>query len=61
MENDDDILARARMEGLDKVVDLFSADVLAAARSAEMFRKGLGNRPAPRSEPWPPMRMKGET
>ncbi len=61
MATDDEIIAKAEAAGLGKAAGEFRDDVLAAARSAEDFRAGLGAMPDPRHEPWPPMRVRGRS
>ncbi len=62
MATDNEIIATAEAAGLGRAVAECREDVIAAARSAETFRAGLGDRSEPRveptSEPWPPMRVK---
>jgi hypothetical protein len=51
------LLAIARAAGLDRVVDLFPGDVLAAAQAVAQDRADLPTVDAC-AEPWPPMRMR---
>ena len=59
MASEEEIISLAISAGLGRATELCRDDVLAAARSAETFRAGLGELPGPRSEPWPAMRVKG--
>ena len=51
-----DVLAQARAAGLDRAVDAFPQDVLAAAEAALQTRRSLRPPEDPTAEPWPPMR-----
>lgn len=51
-----DIERRARELGFERAHALFKADVIAAARRAELQRAQLDAPSGPDGEPWPPMR-----
>jgi hypothetical protein len=53
-----DALALARNVGLEKAVDEFRDDVIAAAQAAANTRNALPANNNPAAEPWPPMRMR---
>lgn len=57
-ESDLDVLALARMAGLEKAVDEFPDDVIAAAKAAAHTRSTLPATCNSADEPWPPMRMR---
>jgi hypothetical protein len=54
---DEAALSFAETIGLGKAATAFREDILAAAAAAKTFRQGLGIRPDPAAEPWPPMRV----
>ena len=53
-----DALALARKAGLEKAVQEFPDEVIAAARAAAQTRSALPAPCSPAAEPWPPMRMR---
>lgn len=53
-----DALALAREIGLEKAVNEFPDDVIAAAQAAVRTRSALPATDNPADEPWPPMRMR---
>jgi hypothetical protein len=53
-----DPLALARIVGLEKAVDEFPDDVIAAAQAAARTRSALPATGNPAAEPWPPMRIR---
>ncbi len=53
-----DALALARSIGLEKAVQEFPDDVIAAAQAAAATRSALPAPCSPAAEPWPPMRMR---
>ena len=52
-----DVLARARLAGLDKAAAEFPEDVAAAAEAAAQAQSTCAGA-APTDEPWPPMRAR---
>ena len=53
-----DVLARARLAGLDKAAAEFPEDVAAAAQAAAQAQSACAGGGAPTDEPWPPMRAR---
>ncbi len=52
----EDVLAEARRAGLDRAVNEFPEDVMAAADAAAKARDACPAPGDPTAEPWPPMR-----
>ena len=57
-ESEIDALALARNVGLEKAVQQFPDDVIAAAQAAAHTRNALPATNDPAAEPWPPMRTR---
>ncbi len=57
-ESELDALALARKAGLEKAMQEFPDDVIAAAQAAAHTRSALPATSNPAAEPWPPMRMR---
>ena len=53
-----DVLARARLAGLDKAATEFPEDVAAAAQAAAQAQSACAGGGTPTDEPWPPMRAR---
>ena len=53
-----DVLALARLAGLDKAAAEFPEDVAAAAQAAAQAQRACAGGGTPTDEPWPPMRAR---
>ncbi len=53
-----DVLALARLAGLDKAATEFPEDVAAAAEAAAQAQSACAGAGNPTDEPWPPMRAR---
>jgi hypothetical protein len=53
-----DLLAVARLAGLEALIDIFPDDLSAAAAAAEHARDTLPPIDDPNSQPWPPVKMR---
>ena len=56
-----DLLARARLAGLDRAAAEFPEDVAAAAEAAAQAQRACAGAGAPTDEPWPPMRVRTQS